>query len=321
MRGVRKRIFLALIAAAAAMLLPASPALAGASEPYVSIKGYNEPGTPAKYDKVFVRKFGSTSAKRVLVLVPGFVGGSGDFTLVARELTKRVPGLAVWAVDRRSNALEDTSKFVTGTSLDAAYDYYLGLNFKMVDGAKDAPFARRWGLKVAMEDLRRVILAARRGGRKVILGGHSLGGSSTVAYATWDFRGRAGYRDVDGLVLIDGGLLGSFSSANLTQARQRKAAIDSGDPFSVLLGLPPSAAGVFAELGGMYAKLAPGQVSRPQNYPLLPAAFKPAFPVTNEALLGHAFDKDTSPAGLELLRVRAGRLAASGDPAAGRTAS
>jgi pimeloyl-ACP methyl ester carboxylesterase len=296
------------------VLVAAAPAGA-ASEPYVAIRGYDEPATPAQYDRVFVRKFGSTSAKRVLVLVPGFVAGSGDFTLVARELVKRVPGLQVWAVDRRSNAFEDTSMFKAGTSLDAAYDYYLGLNFKMVDGAKDAPFARKWGLKVAMEDLRRVILSAKRGGRKVILGGHSLGGSSTVAYATWDFKGRAGYKDVDGLILVDGGLLGSFATANLSQARQRKAAIDSGDPFSALLpGLPPWAAGVFAEIGGMYAKLAPDQASKPQNYPLLPAAFKPAFPVTNEALVGYAFDKNTSPAGLELLRVHAGRLADSGDP-------
>jgi pimeloyl-ACP methyl ester carboxylesterase len=247
--------------------------------------------------------------------VPGFVAGSGDFTLVARELVKRLPDLAVWAVDRRSNAFEDTSMFRPGTSLDAAYDYYLGLHFKMVDGPKDAPFARQWGLKVAMEDLRRVILAAKRGGRKVILGGHSLGGSSTVAYATWDFNGRPGYKDVNGLILIDGGLLGSFDSANLAQARRRKSAIDAGDPFSALLpGLPPWAAGVFAEIGGMFAKLAPGQASKPQSYPLLPAAFKPAFPVTNEALLGYAFDKNTSPAGLELLRVHAGALAASGDP-------
>ena len=38
-----------------------------------------------------------------------------------------------------------------------------------------------------------------------MLGGHSLGGSIATAYATWDFGGRAGGDDLDGLVLIDGG--------------------------------------------------------------------------------------------------------------------
>jgi pimeloyl-ACP methyl ester carboxylesterase len=75
----------------------------------VAVRGYDEPATPNEYDKVFVRKFGRPSARNVLVLVPGFVSGSGDFTLIARELVKRVPGLQVWAVDRRSNAFEDTS--------------------------------------------------------------------------------------------------------------------------------------------------------------------------------------------------------------------
>jgi pimeloyl-ACP methyl ester carboxylesterase len=312
---LRTRILLPLAVVLSAAALPAASASA-ASEPYVAIQGYNDPGTPAAYDKVFVHKFGKASARRVFVLVPGFIGGSGDFTLLARELVKRVPGLQVWAVDRRSNAFEDTSKFQPGTSADEAFDFYLNrLAFKIVDGPKDAPFARNWGLNVALEDLRRVILAAKRGGRKVTLGGHSLGASTTVAYSTWDFNGKPGYKDVDGLVLIDGGLLGSFNSASLAQARQRKAAIDSGDPFSALLpGLPPWAAGVFAEVGGILAKQAPGAVSKAQSYPLLPSVFKPAFPVTNEAQLAYAFDANTSPKGLELLRVHAGHLAASGDP-------
>ena len=87
-----------------------------------------------------MRKFGSARRGACSSLVPGFVSGSGDFTLVARELVKRVPGLQVWAEDRRSNALEDTSMFQPGTSADEAYDYYLDkLAFKIVDGPRDAP--------------------------------------------------------------------------------------------------------------------------------------------------------------------------------------
>jgi len=48
-----------------------------------------------------VTRIGPASARTLLVLVPGFSGGAGGFT----------PGLQVWALDRRSQALEDTSVF------------------------------------------------------------------------------------------------------------------------------------------------------------------------------------------------------------------
>ena len=48
-----------------------------------------------------MQRFGSPKAKRVLILVPGFLGGAGDFRLIARDIVKRVPGLQVWAFDRR----------------------------------------------------------------------------------------------------------------------------------------------------------------------------------------------------------------------------
>jgi len=38
------------------------------------------------------------------------------------------------------------------------------------------------------------------------------------------------------------------------------------------------------------------------------------FPVTNEAQFGYAFDETTSPDELSLIHIRAGRLAAGGDP-------
>jgi pimeloyl-ACP methyl ester carboxylesterase len=43
----------------------------------------------------------------------------------------------------------------------------------------------------------------RRGG-KVVVGGHSLGGTMTTAYATWDSGGTSGARGLAGLVFIDG---------------------------------------------------------------------------------------------------------------------
>ena len=89
------------------------------------------------------------------------------------------------------------------------------------------------------------MLSARRQGKRVILGGHSLGASMTVAYASWDFDGQPGYKDLDGLVLIDGGLLGSFSTPDLAATKKAVKALDTSGPFVDLLGLNlPWAAGV-----------------------------------------------------------------------------
>jgi len=44
----------------------------------------------------------------VLILIPGFLGGAGTFDPIARDLVRAMGGsLEVWAVDRRSNQLED----------------------------------------------------------------------------------------------------------------------------------------------------------------------------------------------------------------------
>ena len=76
-----------------------------------------------------VHQFGPKSAKRVLVLMPGTQGGAGDFTLDARYLVKHVRGLQVWAIDRRTQALEDTATFAAADvgqiPLQQAFDYYL----------------------------------------------------------------------------------------------------------------------------------------------------------------------------------------------------
>jgi hypothetical protein len=136
-----------------------------------------------------------------------------------------------------------------------------------------------------------------------------------VAYAAWDFDGSPGYRDVDGLVLIDGGLLGSFNEAGPKRARRELADIRSGKVFLDLLGVGlPEIAGIFAQVGALYAYERPGAPAALQSYLLLPDDFKPPFAVTNEAQFGYAFDESTAPPGLELIQIRAGGLAPSGDP-------
>src|SRR5215212_5837299 len=182
------------------MMLAAAPA--GAAK--IVIKGAPAAG-PATYDEVIAWTYGPRKARTVLVLVPGTSGGAGSLSPVARELVKRVKGLQVWAVDRREEAFEDESVFRTG-SLAEIRDYYVQGNYVRPG---DVPFVADWGLVTQTRDLRRIVRRASDGGRrKVLLGGHSRGASQALAYAAWDFGGRAGFRDLAGLVLIDGGLLG-----------------------------------------------------------------------------------------------------------------
>ena len=298
------------LALALALLVPAAPA--AALDRYVPMKVPPGPG-PAKYDRVFVQQLGPAAAHTVLVLVPGTSGGAGGVTPVARDIVRRVPGLQVWIVDRREQAFEDTSVF-RSRDPQAAQDYYLGLQYRRVDGAS-ARYVADWGLKLQLSDLRSVIRRARAGGRRVILGGHSAGASTAVAYAAWDFGGRAGYRDLDGLVLIDGGLLGSFDSADLARAKRELADIRTGKVFLDLLGFGiPEINGIFAQVGALWAYERPDEPSALQEFPLLPAIFKPSVRVTNEAQFAYAFDETTSPDSLALIHIHAGRLADAGDP-------
>jgi pimeloyl-ACP methyl ester carboxylesterase len=318
---IRVRVAVALAATGLAMILAAAVAgPAVARERLITVPTPPAAGPP-QFNQVAVHQFGPKSGKRVLVLMPGTQGGAGDFTLAARYLVKRVPDLQVWAIDRRTQALEDTATFAAAEAgqipPQQAFDYYLnggGFHFR---GASEDPYARDWGMEVALNDARAVVLRARAHGRRqVVLGGHSLGASLTVAYGAWDFNGRPGYKDVAGLILIDGGLLGSFDAYDLAQAQQAVTDLQTSNPFLDLLGVGlPEAAGLFAEVGGLSAEKAPTASAQTlQSYPLLPPEFNPPFPVTNRALFGYAFDRDTSPAALGLLHVNGGSLAPSGDP-------
>ncbi len=323
------RIAAACASAVTACLLSAGPAPAAVSERITTVATPPAPG-PAEYNQVTVHEFGPRSADHVLVLIPGTDGGAGNFTLDGQWLAKNVPNLQVWAVDRRENVLEDTAMFAEGLagtkSLQEVFDYYLGWisgatppsHYEFLD-SKQYAFAKEWGMEVALNDLRAVVQKARKKGKDVVLGGHSVGASLAISYAAWDFNGKPGYKDLEGTVLIDGGLLGSFDPYNLQQAQEAVNLLNQEDqsPFLDLLGIGvPEAAGLFAEVGGLYAQLDPtGDGSTLQNFPLLPDSFKPSVPATNRAILGYAFDRDTSPPDLGLLHINGGNLDTSVSPA------
>lgn len=232
-----------------------------------------------------VTVYGPAQARHVLILVPGLGGGAGNFALIGPELVRRVPDLQVWALDRRGDALEDATGF--SADPDTAYRYYferLSLGGRAFDPnrARARPEAARWGLGANLADLRTVVRRAGRGGRKVLLGGHSLGAATALAYAAWDFGGRPGHRDLAGLVLIDGGQLGTFGTPTLADARRELAGIPPTQPFEDRVGVGvPWLFGVFAQLAAGYARTAPDSPSSLARSPLLPAAFRPSGEVTN----------------------------------------
>src|SRR2546423_15700495 len=91
-------------------------------------------------------------------------------------------------------------------------------------------------MNVEVEDMRRVVEEAKKQGGKVVLGGHSLGGSITTGYATWDFNGKPGAKDLSGLVFIDGG--SSPTPATPDQANMPLQAPQNGPPVLSVGGHP-----------------------------------------------------------------------------------
>jgi hypothetical protein len=286
-----------------------------------AVRGADAPG-PARFDRVRVIEQGPRRARNVLVLVPGTSAGAAYFRPAAADIVDRLPGWKVWSVDRRENLLEDHSALddvlARRRPLADLFPYYLGWitdpsiapHFEPVAAAG---YARRWGMGVAIRDLRNVIRAARRGGRTVVLGGHSLGGTITVAYATWDFGGRAGVRDLAGLVLIDGGSGGPPVSR--ADARAQREQLAAGSPFLDLTGLGlPWSGGVFNAVGSTLARLDPDGRSVLHDWAGLPANLKAPVATTNAAGYGHALDSDTSPDSLRLVHMHLGALAPAGDP-------
>jgi pimeloyl-ACP methyl ester carboxylesterase len=309
------------------MLLVLAGSAQAAKQSVSTLNGFAAPGTPAELNKVIVLKQGDPKADHVLVLIPGTSAGAAYFAPLAKAITQELPDYQVWSIERRENLLEDHSvldQALAGqVTVKQLFDYYLGWladssispHFQPVSN-ESAAYAKEWGMNVAVQDIRKVVKAAAKGGRTVVLGGHSLGGSMTTAYATWDFNGKPGVDDLAGLVYIDGGSLGGTPpTAEEAQASLDQLNDPSQSPFLDLLGLGvPWAAGVFNAVGSTAVIKEPTAPSVFTDYPLTPASLKPPVPTTNRGSYGYALDSDTSPSNLALVQVHIGSLAASGDP-------
>jgi pimeloyl-ACP methyl ester carboxylesterase len=321
--GSRRLRTLVLAVGAAVLTSLALCGSAIARDHVIWMDGAHPRGTPDEFNQVGVLKYGPSSARNVLVLVPGTSAGAGYLAPLARTVVHRLDGWQIWAVERRENLIEDQSMLNKVKRGDATprrfFNYYLGWltndnienHFRLVPESQ-VGFARRWGMRVEVNDLRHVVKAATRQGGDVVLGGHSLGGSITTAYATWDFQGGAGVEDLSGLVYIDGG--SGADSPTPAQARKSLHDLQNSSPWLAFGGIASPFLGLFSAVGSTLAVVAPDSPAELEGFALLPLELVPPVPVTNEGGFGYAVDAGTSPNSLRAAQVNAGHLAASGDP-------
>src|SRR4051794_2094529 len=317
---------LTVLGAAGALAAAAAPAATAKTRVHFErIPGVKSAGTPARYDKVGILETGRKRAKNVLVLNPGTSASAAYFEPLAKSIVGRLPHWQVWAVERRENQLEDQSVFDEGKAGTASpqkiFDYYLGFitnpgitnHFQAIPNAQ-VTYAKRWGMKTEIGDLRRVVKKAERLGGRVVVGGHSLGGSITTAYATWNFHGTPGADGLSGLVFIDGA---SFRDP-LTAAGAREALADLNkperSPWLTFGGFPAPLAGLFNTSGALGALQVPDQRSIAEGFSALPSIIRPPLSTTNLGQYGYALDTQTSPPQLVAAQAHLGHLAASGDP-------
>ena len=172
----------------------------------------------------------------ILILVPGFEGGAGNFKILAENLIPRAfaggQRIELWAFDRRGNQLEDlvgadiAEEFLDPqVALDWMFGGELGLTLHPVlasgpnrraifyNTQSDIPFMANWTSLTFSQDIDAVVEAARLAARNqnVFLGGHSAGTGFTARYASTDFNltgvgpANPGYAKLRGLVLLEGG--------------------------------------------------------------------------------------------------------------------
>ncbi|MGW2571648.1 hypothetical protein [Streptomyces sp. NPDC001537] len=203
----------------------------------------------------------SADADRILVAQPGILEGAGAFDSVARNTVARAAEqgrhIEFWALDRRSNCLEDRTGIASGDQHTAVDYYYRG---KQVDGRTFAGFVGNdrlgWMARLGIEQTVRDqydLLAAELPDqglrkRKVLCGGHSLGGVITGYFAAADFDGDpattsdAGYNQCAGYFALDttvsttlGDLSGSMpDDTNLPDVGLGYGAVQAGLDSGVL---------------------------------------------------------------------------------------
>jgi pimeloyl-ACP methyl ester carboxylesterase len=273
------------------------------------------------------------AAPNVLVLEPGTSAAAAYFVPFAKSLIEAVPGWQVWAVERRENFLENQkmlNKYKLGklvekenpltgkmeTPSEQFFNFYLGHlggppQKKIYEAVENSSveFAKSWGMNVAVEDLHVVIEEAKKLGGKVVLGGHSLGGSVVTAYATWDFGGEPGAQELAGLVFDDGGSSPVAISKEEAEAELAKLDEPKETPWLAFGGIAAPDLGLFSATGSALTLVDPKGPSLLESFKFLPPELKGPpqdSPATNEAGFGFSVNVGTSPESLAAAQIHGG---------------
>jgi hypothetical protein len=223
--------------------LPASDGPHPAACDWLSYLRYRDANGPAQ----------SAQADKILIAQPGIFEGAGAFDSVARDTVaaaaKAGKHIEFWALDRRSNCLEDHTGTQAGAAAGNAHvavDYYY--RNTPIDGHTFAGYLTSdqvgWLADVGIEqtvrdeyDLMVAELPSQQlRKQKVLCGGHSLGGIVTGFFAEWDFDGIPGYAQCSGYFALDSTIstsLGSLSGMPSTST----VGADGLDYTAVQLGL------------------------------------------------------------------------------------
>jgi|GEM_PF-652815 len=173
---------------------------------------------------------GAGDPDAVLVLIPGFAGGSHSLKVVAETMVAKAAAdgnikLEVWTFDRRTDQLEDDAGAIlaeTDDDPELALNWYFGSELGLpldprlsrhavFHEGSQVPFLANFTYNMFIHDIDALIDAAHAlsTNPNVFLGGHSLGTLFSAQYAATDMDpGPAlvpGYTKVDGLVLFEGG--------------------------------------------------------------------------------------------------------------------
>ena len=255
-----------------------------------------------------------------------------------------VKGFQVWLLDRRSELLEDhtgvwwaerNQYLANSEKIMGMSDYYrrwfdpdasglelMGRKFTPLTH-DDVRFLAGNGADTTIRDWREVVIEAHRQigsvvvetesgnyrvikkeGANVFIGGHSLGGTLTVLYASYDFDRRPdhetlGMNDVDGLVLLEGGSFPNEDPKAQKASRYLRKVLDRYENGKVyfdmdMFGIRYAPSTMLSlDLSAWAADNARGEEA------LFPMYARPAVvklpQITNEAMLGYAMDDDVSP--------------------------